>query len=332
MKRSEELMTHQQYLAVIRPLLPPGVFRKNPRKLIWIGLHLLLVGGGYYLIREANAIWQWALLSLFIGHSIACLGLYAHDLSHKTILPGGKLLRFAEIIVWTVVAVPATMWRRVHNATHHLETNTVDDPDRWFLESERNPATVAYNKIFYPNLGGIRGNPLVWFHFPFYVLRNVWAALAGGPSKPVIVPAAPRYSGVQKAYLVTEIGFITVYQIGLLAFMNYDWIRFLWASPAVYLVTSAAVLTYIISNHSLNPLCEHTDPVAGSTTVTVPGVVDGLHSHFSHHTEHHLFPGMDSSHFPKVAEILRQQFPERYNKMPLTEVWRRLWKSKAFLD
>ncbi|HRE84661.1 MAG TPA: fatty acid desaturase, partial [Opitutaceae bacterium] len=69
----------------------------------------------------------------FIGHSIACLGFYAHDLSHGTILRAGRLSRVFETLLWTLAAVPATMWRRVHNATHHVETNTVGDPDRWFL-------------------------------------------------------------------------------------------------------------------------------------------------------------------------------------------------------
>ncbi|HRE84663.1 MAG TPA: fatty acid desaturase, partial [Opitutaceae bacterium] len=40
----------------------------------------------------------------------------------------------------------------------------------------------------------------------------------------------------------------------------------------------------------------------------VPGLLDALHSHFSYHTEHHLFPGMDSSRYPEVARLLRQQF------------------------
>lgn len=330
MKRSHELMTHQQYVAVLRPLLPPEAFRRNPRKLLWIALYLALVGAGYALMRRAEAWWQCALVALFIGHGIACIGFYAHDLSHKTIIPGGPALRVLETFLWMLMAVPATMWKRVHNATHHMETNTVADPDRFYLEAERDPVTQAYNTLLYANREGIRGNPLIWCSFPVYIFRNVCAALA--QEKPVIVPARPTYTKAQRLALMGEVLLFFSFQAGLLAFLDFDRARFLWASPAVYLITSAIVLTYVITNHALNPLCEHTDPVAGSTSVIVPKVFDRLHTHFSHHTEHHLFPGMDSSQFPRVTEALHQCFPERFNRIPLGEAWRRLWKSQAFLD
>lgn len=332
MKGSNELINHSEYLAAIRPLLPSGSFRRNPRKLIPITLHLLILGCGYWLIRESNAAWQWALISVVIGHSIACLGLYAHDLSHKTILPGGALLRFVETLVWAVVVVPATMWRKVHNATHHHETNTIGDPDRWFLVSERSIVTTLYNKVFYPNRDGIRWNPIVWLHFPMYVVRNVIAALGTRGYKPSFVPAKPVYSTAQKFSITFEVLLIVAYQAGVFAFLEFDGAKWMWASLVAYGITTAIVMGYIITNHSLNPLCEHTDPLTGSTTVEVPGFVDMIHSHFSHHTEHHLFPGMDSSHFPEVAEAIRSTFPERYQRIPISEAWRRLWKTQGFLD
>jgi fatty acid desaturase len=332
MKPAAELLPHSDYLKVLKPRLPREAFARNPRKLFFIGLQLFVVFTGYTLMRRIE---PWYLLlptCLCIGHSIACLGFYAHDLSHKTILRDGLLLRIVETLVWTVVAVPATMWKRVHNATHHVETNTVRDPDRWFLVSEKAPVTNLYTQVFYPHRDGVKWNPLVGIHFLAYVIRNVQAALGSADAKPTVVPAKPKYTLRQRLALCLELLLFVVYQVALFRYLDGDLRKFLWASPFVYCVTSTVVMAYIFTNHSINPLCEHTDPVAGTTSVGVPKLIDVLHTHFSHHTEHHLFPGMDSSHYPEVARLLRQYFPERYNRLSMQEAWRRLWRTEGFLE
>jgi fatty acid desaturase len=332
MRPAAELLPHSEYVKVLRPLLPREAFARNPRKLLFIVLQLLAVLAGYTLMRQTQAWYFLLLLSVPIGHSIACLGFYAHDLSHKTILQDGVLLRIVETLVWTIVAVPATMWRRVHNATHHVETNTVRDPDRWFLVSEKATATQLYTQVFYPHRDGVKWNPLVGIHFLAYVIRNVQAAFGAPESKPAIVPAQPKYTAWQRTALCFELLLFGVYQIALFFYLGSDWEKFLWASPFVYCVTSTVVMAYIFTNHSINPLCEHADPVAGSTSVEVPKPLDALHTNFSYHTEHHLFPGMDSSHYPEVTQLLREHFAARYNRVSIRVAWRYLWKTEGFLE
>ena len=46
------------------------------------------------------------------------------------------------------------------------------------------------------------------------------------------------------------------------------------------------------------------DQLAGSMSVTVPALLDRLHFHFSHHTEHHLFPRLPSDFAPLVRQSL----------------------------
>lgn len=296
-----------------------------------MAVHLGLVALGYWLLRGSAELWQRCLCVLLISHSIACLGFYAHDLSHKTILPSGRLLRWVETLVWTVVGVPATVWRRVHNATHHHETNTVGDPDRWFLETERSKTTKVYNRVFYPNREGIYANPLVGIHFIVYVLKHSWSAVVGLEFKPSFVTARPDYGRRQRITVIAEVVMIAVYQSCVIWYLG-GWQGALWGCAAVYSAVSFFVLNYIVTNHALNDLCEHTDPVAGSTSVIVPGWLDFLHSNFSYHTEHHLFPGIDSYHYPQVCAVLRQLYPHRYLRLPLREAWRRIWRQKAFLE
>jgi fatty acid desaturase len=90
-------------------------------------------------------------------------------------------------------------------------------------------------------------------------------------------------------------------------------------------------MAYVFTNHGLNPFCEINDPLGSSTSVEVHPVFDKLHHNFSYHTEHHLFPGMNSDYYPEVGRILKEKYPDRYNRIPFVDAWRRLWKNNEFL-
>ena len=60
--------------------------------------------------------------------------------------------------------------------------------------------------------------------------------------------------------------------------------------------------------------------------------MDWLHDNFSYHTEHHVFPSMNPKFYPEVSRLLQEHFPERYNRIPLREAWRRLWLRDEFID
>ena len=43
-------------------------------------------------------------------------------------------------------------------------------------------------------------------------------------------------------------------------------------------------------------------------TVTVPKVCDYLHSNFSYHTEHHLFPNIHPKYYPLISGLIQRHF------------------------
>jgi fatty acid desaturase len=47
-------------------------------------------------------------------------------------------------------------------------------------------------------------------------------------------------------------------------------------------------------------------------SVRVPGWVDAMHGWFSHHVEHHLFPGLSPAAAPAVRAWLEKEVPEHY--------------------
>jgi fatty acid desaturase len=74
----------------------------------------------------------------------------------------------------------------------------------------------------------------------------------------------------------------------------------------------------------------NSDPLVTTTSVVVHPIFDLLHLNFSYHTEHHLFPGMNSDYYPKVSRLLMQEYENRYNRITFSDAWNRLWKMHMY--
>ncbi|MEM8487694.1 MAG: fatty acid desaturase [Bacteroidota bacterium] len=330
MYKTEDLLPHGHYLKVLKPALPGHVFRPNPRKLLKASGYLLTLGGCYLLLAMDFTWWMRAALSIVIANLMACLAFIAHDLSHNTILRQGKLRYPLEVVLWGLNLIPATMWIRVHNRSHHAHANTPQDPDRRFLKTEETVTTRIYSRIFYPSRKAFRWNPVVGAHFVPYILRNVAGVFYPDKAKPEVVPYKVKFSTREQIRVTFELGVIAVIQVVIWHLSGATWMNYIWAGPIPVVLVSGIIMIYVFTNHYLNPVCESHDPVAGSTSVVVPRFWDRLHENFSYHTEHHLFPNMDSSHYPAVSEMLEEQFPERYNRMHIGRAWQKLWEEDEF--
>lgn len=325
-------LRHRDYIRKVRNDLPPEAFSPVPRKLIRMFGYVALIGVACVTFRLSSPILVHVLLSMFIGNTLACVAFLAHELSHGAIVRS-RILRYAcEFFFWGLLLIPATMWRRVHNQTHHTHASTARDPDRAFFRSESSRLTRCYSRIFYPSNQNLRWNPIVAFHFIPYILRNILASFYKSSAKPPIVPAKPSYSMTEHIAIVCELGGVLALQVAIYLAVGSNWIAYFWASPAAYLITSAVTMTYIFTNHFLNPISEASDPLLGTTSVVVPRLFNRLHENFSFHTEHHLFPTINSAFYPVVTAALQKHFPDRYNRLRLLEAWRRLWQSNEFVD
>jgi fatty acid desaturase len=165
-----------------------------------------------------------------------------------------------------------------------------------------------------------------------YIMRNVYAALLEGGSKPSFVPYKPRYSPRQRLMILLEMTWIIALQVAVFQFIGYDWLRFMIISPLALIIASGIAMSYITTHHFLSPYCEHTDPVIGSLSIIVPKWVDLIHDNFSYHTEHHLFPAMNPRYYPMVSLLLIQHFPDRYRRITFNEAWDRLWQKEQYLN
>jgi fatty acid desaturase len=319
------LVPQGEYVRILRPLLPAEAFKPSRQKLWWLALHTVVAVAGIVAITAIHPWWARALLSLVVGHSIAGLAFFGHDLSHGSIVPGPRWRYPLELLVWSFRLMPVTVWRRCHNEAHHGHSNTPRDCDRQFLTSELVLPVTVLSRTFTPFGNPVRWNPLVGLAFIFYTIAHIaFAFIAGdhhGQASPLMVVFRRR----QLPWVVLELVVIVALQAGIFALAGFDWQTYLWCGPLPIAVSSALTMMYIFTNHFLNPVTETMDPVLGSTSVAVPRLVDVMHAHFSYHTEHHLFPSLNSNYYPLVSRLLCEHFPDRYRRVPLLTAWRRLW-------
>ncbi len=318
----EAATTHTDYVRTLMPLLPREAFVPNPRKLYVIAFHIAIVVIGVAACRFIDKSY-WPLLSIPIGISMGAMAFLAHDVSHRSVVRDRRLLYLTELAIWGILFIPPTVWRRVH-ASHHVHTNGPDDPDRRFLREELTPVTTAYAVTFFPNRW-LRYNIICLLHFIAYSFRHTFTAFYSGRNKPDSVTAKPAYSRNDKFRIAFEIGYIAVLQLAL-AWLAGSATAYCWAVLIPIVMMSAAVSFYFFTNHSLNPLNEDGDILAATTSVVVPRPFNVLHSNFSYHAEHHLFPHMNSDYYPLVGQLIEQKFPASYQRIPVLSAWSQLWK------
>jgi fatty acid desaturase len=314
-------VNNADYVRELRPLLPAEAFRPNRWAYVPIGIHLAIVAAGWTAARHAPSIW-WLPLGLLVGNSLSVLCLYAHEVSHRSVTTNKYLLYPTEFLLWGLICIPATLWQRVHGA-HHAHTNGDDDTDRRFLAHELTPVGMVAAAMMFPNRT-LRYNVFCFLYGIVFPWRHTIAMLYPGRTKPDFVTAKPRYATADKIRIGFEFLFIVAFQLGLARFTHG---AYFLVGVVPLLITSAVVASYVLTNHGLRPVDDGHDVLAASTTVVVPEFVNTLHSNFSYHTEHHLFPTMNAKYYPLVAALFKARFPDRYHCIPFSEAWHELWRN-----
>lgn len=312
----------------IRATLPVEAFQPAPHRLWHLLLHGTLILAGYLAIRVWPAT-AW-LAAILIGHSLACLAFVAHEISHNAVIRRRPIKYALEFAALGINMVPPTMWNRLHNDAHHGHANTPDDPDRPFVVDEHSPLTGWYAALFYPARESWAANGLVLAHFVAYIFRNIASVFYVGRSKPTVCTRKADYRPAEQRIIAVELVVIGIAQYGVWRLVGGSWVNYAWASPAALVVASAVIMMYVFTNHFLNPISHEHDPLSGTTSVRVPRAFDWLHSNFSFHTEHHLFPSLNSDYYPAVSEALKELAPGDYKQLPINEAWRQLWRQPRF--
>ncbi|KFZ42668.1 acyl-CoA desaturase [Anoxybacillus flavithermus] len=303
------------YAARIAPYLPEEAFRPVPSRLFGGLAYMLVLVSSIVTISLFDLHWLWnGLLSIVIGFCFAGLGFLGHEILHGTVVKRAWLRDLLGGIAFLPLCTGPKLWRKWHNATHHVHTQHEQlDPDAWptikrlaqsrFLRwVYRIPFPIRAFFSFLSLAGMFTAHSL-------HMLLHFWKEFERGSRRAVFWQFVLPWS----------------IWIGLLFIIGVE--KWLFAFVLPLLIGNAIVMGYISTNHRLNPLVPVNDPLANSLTVIVPKWVDVLHFNFSHHTEHHLFPAMSSKYYPIVKQYIKQLWPDRYHEMPMTKALIALWKT-----
>jgi fatty acid desaturase len=321
------------YSRELRSLLPPEAFRADRSRLTLVLINLAILTLGWLMAAHLH---QWPLMALplflpfalVMANAVVVLLFASHDLLHGSAIRGQRTRRWLGFLGLAVLWMPPTLWQAVHNRQHHGHTNSLADPDRSYLESQ--PATWGkrIQHAFVPSdevtpWGLALGMGMAWW---VHNLRSLLSVLIGPHlhAATKIVPAAFSVSRRERKAILLEVLLLISAHASVIALLGLRPLPLLLGYGLPLGLGTAVAMAYIYTNHMLCPLEDENDPLANSVSLRLPAFVDLLHLNFSHHAEHHIFPGMNADYYPLLRQILLERYPERYQLLSGREAWRRL--------
>jgi fatty acid desaturase len=305
----------QRYAREVRPHLPAAVFRRVPARLLWLPVHLAVVVGAAAVVVRGAPWWGALAAAVVAGHSWGCLGFLAHEALHHGVVRSRAVEKVVGWVGFLPYCLSPTLWVAWHNQAHHGNTGKpVADPDGFgtlgFWQKSR---VVRVLESFAPGSRRLRSARFLFMWFSLHSLL-------------VLVFHSERngyYARVSRRTVYAESAAMAAFWGAVLLAVG-PW-RFLFVYVVPLLVANAMVMSYIATNHFLNPLTETNDPFANTLSVTAPRWLERLHLGFGYHVEHHLFPTVSGRHAPAVREVLRRLYGDRYLSLPHARALRLLY-------
>ena len=296
----------QHYAREVRQHLPAAVFQRTPARLLWLPLHLGIIVAAAITVMSATTPWPLAVLCAVIaGHSWGCLGFLAHEAQHHALVKSRAVERLVGYCGFGIYFLSPVLWTAWHNQAHHGNTGKpVADPDGYgTLRFWEKSAVVRVLETIAPGSGYKRSAAFLFVWFSIHSLL-------------VLVFHSHRndyYARVSRRVVYTESAAMVAFWTAVLLLVGPWSFLFIYVLPV--LVANGMVMSYIATNHFLNPLTDVNDPLANALSVTGPRWVERLHLQFGYHVEHHIFPMMSGRHAPAVRDVLVQLYGDRYLRM-----------------
>ncbi|MEZ0327099.1 MAG: fatty acid desaturase, partial [Fimbriimonas sp.] len=302
---------------ILRKELPDHFFKPDNRHLLWFFPHAAIIAVGLWLLRDHFSWWAAPFLSILIGHSFAGLGFLAHETCHGGSVRNKKLRIFLTSVFFSPFAIGGRLWTRWHNNEHHGNTQHRElDPDRLFLldEYKNNPVLKWLYKM-----SPLARNLVIFGFFSLMMTQHNVTVL-------LMYLKDPKTPGKEKFEMIFDFVVPKLFWIGVTLFLG--WQVFVFGYLLPLMVGNAIVISYIATNHFLNPLADHDDVLASSLSVTLPrwlGWLDVMHCHFGAHTVHHLFPMAPTRHARTLEKHIERLWPDRFHSMPFHKALKLLW-------
>ena len=334
MIEKQPLIHQAQYAKILRPLLPAEAFAPDPNKLIILFINLAILILGWAIAADLDRwhpslLWLYLPLAIVMGNSVIALLFSSHALMHGSVIKNSRLIQTIGLLGLVLWWMPPTLWKVIHNREHHTKTNSLADPDRNYLYKQPKTWGKWIQDLFVPSsevnpLGLIVGMPTSWGVHGF---RNLTSVLLFNRESVNYVPAAFTVSPKEYWAIAKEFLIILAIHFSIIAYLEFDLTKLLLSYFLPIGIGYAGGMFYIFTNHMLCQMTSINDPLVNTISLRVPKIFDQLHLNFSYHTEHHIFPGMNSDYYPMVQELLKAHYPERLNLLKAGEAWRLLMQT-----
>jgi fatty acid desaturase len=305
-----------EYAREIRGALPAHVFQPRPRRLWWLALHGGIIVGVSTVILAIAPPWYLALLgAVVIGHSWGCLGFLAHETLHHSVVKNRTIEHAVGYVGLLPYCLSPTLWVGWHNQTHHAYTgHLVADTDHFgTLSLWQRHRYLRWLERFAPGSGTLRS---AGFLLVGFTLQAALVLLLKKQRKGVYRSVSHRAVYFETASMAAIWGIILAL-VGLRSFL------FIALIPMAF--ANLLLMSYISTNHYLNPLTSTNDPLVNSLSVRNPRWIEALHLQFGYHVEHHIFPTMSPAHAREVRAQLIERYGNRYLSLPHIEALRLLY-------
>jgi fatty acid desaturase len=326
---TDRFIAQSEYAKQLRSALPLEAFLPDYSKvwIILINLAILVLGwgiadtlpqwNGYYL-------WLYVPFALIMGNSVIVLLFCTHDLLHSSMVKNPSLRWFLSILGLTMLWTPPTFWKAVHNRSHHSKTNSLDDPDRNYLYEQPDNWGKWIQNLFVPSaevhpLLLLVGMGHAWGVHTFRNLSSVLLFNNGLTEYPV---TPFQVSPKERKAIALELVIIAAIHLSVLSYLGFHPVKLLLSYFLPIWIGYGGVMFYIYTNHMLCRMTTVNDPLINSVSLRVPKIFDLLHFNFSYHTEHHIFPGINSDYYPVVQQLLITKYSGRFNLLDAGKAWR----------
>lgn len=310
----DDLKHLREYTRELKKRLPREYFKPLPSRLLWLIPYVgLAVMGIFILNREGVPVFAKFGLAGVLGMVYSSAGFLGHEVLHGCVVRRPFIRDLVGALCFSPFLLGPKLWRKWHNVEHHGHTQGEDDPDAMgTLEDlrERPSLQTIYKLAPWLRSFVTFASFTLWFSVhSFLMLLRFFGDFA----------RKDRYA-VMAQFVLPVLGWTA-----LMVWLGPG--NFLFAYVLPVLVANFVVMSYIATNHLLNPLTSVNDPLVNSLTVDKPRWVDVMHLNFSHHTEHHIFPTMNPKFAPKVRALAKELWPDRYNEMPHWQALLTLWRT-----
>jgi fatty acid desaturase len=198
-----------------------------------------------------------------MGNSVIVLLFSSHDLMHGSAIRNKWIITTIGLLGLTMLWMPPTLWKAVHNRVHHNQTNSLGDPDRSFLYKQPQTWGKWIQNLFAPSA---EVNPF-WLTvgmtsaWGIYTFRNLTSVLFFNSEEVDYVPAAFTVSAKERLAIAIEFSIIFILHLSICAYLQFHPIKLLLSYFLPIAIGYAGVIFYIYTNHLICPMTSINDPL-----------------------------------------------------------------------